>query len=327
MKATVAPTTNGSGATSAVAARPSRKPQKLPALPAPPQPTTLMQAIIQASADPSVDPGKIGALVQLHAQLQAREWERLFNEAMADCQAALEPVRKNQTNPDTKSRYADLSRLAESALPIIHRHGFAISFGELVKEAKEGHLGVAVRISHRGGHTERSEFHVPVDLCGFKGTPNKSAIHGWGSSLTYARRYSLLCAFNIIVAGDDDGQAAGKATSSAQLKRDGAWQGFLAKINAAQSLDELAAVWHTERFAIKAWPAAWREQAIEAKETRKAELGDTLRQLQASVARMSPPPSPRQVQLTRNTLHWEEDILDDEKAALHWPAPPRLRNG
>ena len=190
MKAIPAPTTNGHAAATVVVAR-APKHKALPA-PAPQRPETLMQAIMQAASDSTVDVGKVAALVELHKTLQAREWERLFNEAMADCQAALEPVRKNQSNTQTNSRYADLSRLAESALPIIHQHGFAIGFGELVAVAKQGHIGVAVRISHRGGHTERSEFHVPLDVCGFKGTANKTAIHGWGSSLTYCRRYSLL---------------------------------------------------------------------------------------------------------------------------------------
>ena len=50
-----------------------------PALSAPPQPATLMQAIIAASADPAVDVGKIGELVKLHSELQARDWEQKFN--------------------------------------------------------------------------------------------------------------------------------------------------------------------------------------------------------------------------------------------------------
>jgi hypothetical protein len=48
-------------------------------------------------------------------------------------------VARNQSNSSTNSRYADLARLAESALPIVHKHGFALTFGE-VATAKPNHI-------------------------------------------------------------------------------------------------------------------------------------------------------------------------------------------
>ena len=281
MKAIPAPTTNGAGVTSAPVRLPVRKPAKLPALP---QPPTLLAAIIQASSDPTVDVGKVRELVELHKTLQAAEWQRAFNEAMTACQSELEPVTRNQQNTSTNSRYADLAKLAESALPIIHRNGFALTFGE-VATAKPNHIGVAVRISHRDGHVERSEFHVPADVAGFKGTPNKTAIHGWGSALTYCRRYALLCAFNVIVAGDDDGQAAG-AKSSAALKREGVWQTFEGEMRAAASLKALETVCERWRSRINFWSAKWRTAAVELKGQQIERLGGTLRQLEESAAQL-----------------------------------------
>jgi hypothetical protein len=275
--------------TDAIPAAPRRRrangqhPRLAPALPAPPQPATLLQAIIQASADPTVDVGKIGALVQLHQEMQARDWERAFNEAMVLCQTELQPVARNQDNTQTGSRYADLARLAEAALPIIHRHGFAIGFGE-IETQKPNHIGVGVSIRHRDGHTERSEFHVPIDVCGFKGTPNKTAIHGWGSALTYCRRYALLCAFNVIVAGDDDGQAAGRlpAKSSAQLKREGVWPSFQSDMRSAKSLQELQAVVERWRPRVVNWSAKWKGAAEELHGQCFEHLGGTLQALRES---------------------------------------------
>jgi hypothetical protein len=255
-----------------------------------------MQAIIAASADPAVDVGKVGELVKLHQDLQARDWEQRFNAAMAACQAELEPVARNQSNSSTNSRYADLAKLAESALPIVHKHGFALTFGE-VATAKPNHIGVAVRISHRDGHAERSEFHVPLDLCGFKGTPNKTAIHGWGSALTYCRRYALLCAFNVIVSGDDDGQAAGRPKSSAQLKREGVWPQFEAEMRTAKSLQALQAVVERWRPRVVTWSHKWRGAAEELHSQCHERLGGTMQALKESAARIETPPPP---------VHWED---------------------
>ena len=209
--------------------------------------------------------------------MQAREWQRAFNEAMTACQSELEPVTRNQQNTSTNA----LRRPRQAggvALPIIHRNGFALTFGE-VATAKPNHIGVAVRISHRDGHVERSEFHVPADVAGFKGTPNKTAIHGWGSALTYCRRYALLCAFNVIVAGDDDGQAAG-AKSSAALKREGVWQTFEGEMRAAASLKALETVCERWRSRINFWSAKWRTAAWSSRTSEIERLGDTLRQLE-----------------------------------------------
>jgi hypothetical protein len=245
-----------------------------------------MEAIIAASADPAVDVGKVGELVKLHQDLQARDWEQRFNAAMAACQADLEPVARNQSNTQTGSRYADLAKLAETALPVIHRHGFALQFGE-VATPKPNHIGVAVRISHRDGHAERAEFHVPLDLCGFKGTPNKTAIHGWGSALTYCRRYALLCAFNVIVSGDDDGQAAGgKPKSSAQLKRDGVWPLFQTEMRAAKSLPALQAVVERWRPRVSRWTDKWRGAAEELHAQCHESLGGTLEALRDSAEQL-----------------------------------------
>ena len=59
-----------------------------------------------------------------------------------------EPVARNQSNSSTNSRYADLARLAESALPIVHKHGFALTFGE-VATAKP------IRRAGKGGKVAR----------------------------------------------------------------------------------------------------------------------------------------------------------------------------
>jgi hypothetical protein len=250
-----------------------------------PEPTTLLQAIIQAASNPAIDVAKVAELTRLHQQLEAREWERLFNVAMSACQADLAPVARNRANDQTSSRYADLAALAEHALPIIHSHGFAVSFGETATE-KAGCIGIGVRVSHREGHTERLEFHIPVETCGFKGTPNKTLVHAYGSAITYCRRYALLSAFNIIVAGDDDGNAAGKRQSAYAARKAGDYPGLERRIRGAQTMEELQRVWSAAQSVLQRWPQGWVEHITEEKELRKQALMPLTRQLADSAAQL-----------------------------------------
>ena len=282
MKDALAPTANGDARQRAVATRPQRKlPTKVYEPPA-----TLIEAIICAASDPSIDVAKVKELTGLHLALKASAQAESFNAAMVACQTDLQPVARNKSNDQTNSRYADLAKLAEEALPIIHRHGFAITFSEAETE-KPNHIGVAVSVRHREGHTERSAFHVPQDMAGFKGTPNKTAIHGWGSALTYCRRYSLVCAFNVIVGGDDDGQAAGKVASSASLKRDGVWTDFEREMRNSRSIAALEKVCARWRGRIQFWSKGYREAAVELKGQQTERLGGTLAQLEESAAQLS----------------------------------------
>ncbi|MBO0765977.1 MAG: ERF family protein, partial [Hyphomicrobiaceae bacterium] len=132
-----------------------------------------------------------------------------------------------------------------------------------------------------------------------------------GSAITYCRRYSLLASFNIIVSGDDDGQAAGGQKSAAQARRDGKWPILEAKLRSAKSMSELQDIWNEFRFEIKAWPAAWRDCAVAAKEDAKARLGGTMTALHESLRQLEREPS-------------EADI---EQWGGAEPRVTRLRNG
>lgn len=167
----------------------------------------LISMIERAARDPAVDITKMERLFEMHQKVMNREAESAFNAAMAMAQAELIPVVKNKTNSQTHSKYADLSAIAEAAMPIIHSHGFGLSFSEF-KSDKPEHLGVACEVTHAGGHGKRYEFNVPFDGAGLKGNANKTATHAYGSSFQYGRRYATCGVFNIATK-DDDGNAAG----------------------------------------------------------------------------------------------------------------------
>lgn len=136
---------------------------------------------------------------------QARQAERDYFAAMASCQKALPVVIKDKSNSHTKSRYADLAAIERYAMPVIHDHGFSVSF------QPDGTTADALRIKwevgHAGGYSKSGVSEIPLDGKGLKGNDNKTAVQTFGSTATYGRRYLLCMLFNISTGDDNDGNA------------------------------------------------------------------------------------------------------------------------
>lgn len=119
--------------------------------------------------------------------------------ALVKAQKAFGPALKSSTNPHFKSRYADLSACVEAVIEGLNGAGIA-----LVQRTSEDTTGVTVEtvfIHESGEMLECGKLHVPAA---------KHDPQGYGSALTYARRYSLMAACGI-APEDDDGNAASRA--------------------------------------------------------------------------------------------------------------------
>lgn len=167
--------------------------------------SALISMIERAARDPNVDIDKMERLFQMHERIEQRRAVQSYNAAMAAAQEAMPAVVKNRKNEHTKANYADLYAIADEALPIIHKHGFGLSFSEC-KATEPNCMGIACRASHRDGHAENYVFNVPIDAAGAQGKVNKTATQAYGSTFTYGRRYATCGVFNIIIT-DKDGNA------------------------------------------------------------------------------------------------------------------------
>ena len=115
-----------------------------------------------------------------------------FVKAQSQFGAAL----KTSTNPHFKSRYADLAAVVEAVIDALNKNGIAMMQQTFLADS-----GVTVEtvFIHESGEELRSgQLHVPT---------SKMDAQGYGSALTYARRYSLLAATGI-APEDDDGNSA-----------------------------------------------------------------------------------------------------------------------
>jgi hypothetical protein len=149
--------------------------------------------------------------------------------ALVKAQKAFGPALKTSTNPHFKSRYADLSACVEAVIEGLNDNGVM-----LMQQCHECDNGVTVETMfiHESGETfSAGKLHVPA---------SKQDPQGYGSALTYARRYSLMAACGI-APEDDDGNAASKPTAKALTQS--AIADFLTMISDAASLDDLKTVY------------------------------------------------------------------------------------
>jgi hypothetical protein len=144
--------------------------------------------------------------------------------ALVKAQKAFGPALKTATNPHFRSRYADLSACVEAVIEGLNGAGIA-----LVQRTSEDTTGVTVEtvfIHESGEMLECGKLHVPAA---------KQDPQGYGSALTYARRYSLMAACGIAPEDDDGNAATRKATPDIT--------DHLAAIEASATSDDLAKVY------------------------------------------------------------------------------------
>jgi hypothetical protein len=120
--------------------------------------------------------------------------------ALVRAQKAFGPALKSSTNPHFRTRYADLSACIEAVIDSLNGSGIAMI--QRTFEHTDGVVIETVFIHESGEMLEGGRLFVPA---------SKNDPQGFGSALTYARRYSLMAACGI-APEDDDGNGASRST-------------------------------------------------------------------------------------------------------------------
>ena len=118
--------------------------------------------------------------------------------ALVKAQTQFGPALKSSSNPHFKSKYADLAACVEAVIDGLNQNGIA-----LIQKQHPHDGGVCVEtvfVHESGEMLSAGLLTVPAA---------KQDPQGYGSALTYARRYSLMAACGI-APEDDDGNAASK---------------------------------------------------------------------------------------------------------------------
>jgi hypothetical protein len=117
-------------------------------------------------------------------------------EAMAKAQLTMRPAVKDATNPHFKNRYASLVSCLEAVRPL-NENGIAV-FQPPASRGPDG-VCVATLLVHSSGEWIRGELYMPAA---------KKDPQGFGSALSYARRYCLVSTVGIAADDDDDAETA-----------------------------------------------------------------------------------------------------------------------
>ncbi|MEY2632938.1 MAG: hypothetical protein RIR00_1592 [Pseudomonadota bacterium] len=176
-------------------------------------------------------------------------------QALVRAQRAFGPALKTRTNPHLKTKYADLGAVIEAVIDALHANGIALT--QHTHDSQDGVTVETVFVHESGEQYTTGRLHVPAV---------KTDPQGYGSALTYARRYSLMAACGI-APEDDDGQAAsrGKRDEHASIDayaakhlpalREAAQRGGDALAEAFKALPksvEKAAFWQVHQAELKA---------------------------------------------------------------------------
>jgi hypothetical protein len=164
---------------------------------------------------------------------------------------------KDSTNPHFKSRYADLGSVIDSVKKSLNDNG--IAFIQTPTESQSGTLALTTRLIHNSG-----EWIEDTAICPLQ----KNDPQGYGSALTYMRRYSL-ASITGLYQDDDDGNAA-----SMPVKPTKSIETYILSLESANSLSELQTRYLSALAELKDYPQAV-NQLVKIKDKMKGLLNAT----------------------------------------------------
>ena len=179
--------------------------------------------------------------------------------AFVKAQRAFGPALKTSTNPHFRSKYADLSNCIEAVIDALTANGIGLM--QRTDESKDGVMVETIFVHESGEVMECGLLHVPAA---------KQDPQGYGSALTYARRYSLLAATGL-APEDDDGNSASRRTEIKSTVDEHKIADLLAAMDEVTTLKELQ---ETYKAAYKATNGeqAWQTKVIAKKDAKKSQL-------------------------------------------------------
>lgn len=174
-----------------------------------PHPLAILNNLVERGGDIAVIE-RMSALAERWQENNARE---NFARAIAAFQAECPQIRKDRTANASKFsfQYAGFDDVMRQIRPLLARYGIAITFTS--PTVGDGMLTVVTRV-RVGSHHEDSAFSVPIAKDMVVGDPQK-----FGATLSYAKRYSLCAALNIVVTNEDNEEALKDFIDEAELSQ------------------------------------------------------------------------------------------------------------
>jgi hypothetical protein len=162
--------------------------------------------MLQAVLDKGVTSETVGAverLVDLYERMAAKDSERQFASAFVALQSEMPRIIADRQVPDKQGNvkfvFAAFEDIMKQVLPLLFKHGFTLTFS---MDIKEDRVVQSCTLTHTGGHSRTNQFMAKIG----SGPPGASGAQADGAASTYAKRFALCNALNIIVERDTDGR-------------------------------------------------------------------------------------------------------------------------
>lgn len=126
--------------------------------------------------------------------------------ALAKAQGTIKGAAKDANNPHFKSKYADLASVWEACRKALSDNGLSVI--QTPGECAGGTVTLTTMLAHASGQWVRETLTIPLA---------KVDAQGYGSAVTYARRYALAAIVGV-APDDDDGNAAVAGSGAANDK-------------------------------------------------------------------------------------------------------------
>lgn len=138
--------------------------------------------------------------------MQSENLDKLFK-GMNTFRSQLKQPVKDAKNPFFKSNYVTLEGVQNAIDAAIK--GTGLAYTQIVKNDDNGNVGVETIITHESGQ------YLTTGVLALR--PEKATPQGYGSTITYAKRYQLSSAFGVSSDVDDDGNV-GSGSFKTQAK-------------------------------------------------------------------------------------------------------------
>ncbi len=178
---------------------------------APAQEKSVLAVIAELGASPNMSPDNMRALLDMQKEIVAEQRRMDFNTAFIALQAELPTiaqdgkieVRKKDSSGERTgvvqqaTPYATFNGIMKAIQPLLTKHGFSLSFA--TEPTTTGILMVKGFLDHAAGGQRSTAFPLPAESSG-----SKNNVQGWGSSLSYGKRYCTIALLNIVSGAKED---------------------------------------------------------------------------------------------------------------------------
>ncbi len=161
------------------------------------------EMLISQAIDQQVPIEHMERLMAMRRELKAEQAKEAYFQALSKFQAECPVILKEKSvkNSEKKGgelryKFAPLDAIISQAAPFLEENGFSYTFKS--KQTDIAYTSICIS-QHKFGHSEITEFTVPIDKEAYMNDPQKV-----GSARSFANRYSFCNAYGIQTGGEDN---------------------------------------------------------------------------------------------------------------------------